>query len=276
MLTFAVLFCYTGTGFCMSFYAFVSAIPKYFPDDTNNVFGFINALGTIGMMILPPVVQFLIQLYGWQGAMMLLGAFNANCIVCSLLIRPRNQTEQVAYTKLRNDSITEKQTRFQTLIEFLRFVFLKRPKFIIILIADLLAGMIFSGWVIFLVQHATSKGVSDQLAAFLSSSGALGVIVGRLMVGPIIQSGRLTAIQLYIVLAIVDAVVFFLDIVSNDFTLLAINAFFNGLATGTISILNFGASAEILGEDLAVEGYSISSMIYPIGDVLGGVALGKL
>ena len=189
----------------------MSVIPKYFSEDMNSALGFISAAGTVGMIILPPVIQIFIQQYGWRGAMLMLGALNANCIVCGLLIRPRIHKELVAYTKLRDDNVTENQTQFHKLLKFLSFLFLKRPKFIIILIADILVGIIYAGWVIFLVPNAIRKGLSEQLAAFLSSSGALGVIVGRLLMGPIIKSGHLTAIQMYIVLAIVDAVTFFSD-----------------------------------------------------------------
>ena len=31
-----------------------------------------------------------------------------------------------------------------------------------------------------------------------------------------------------------------------------------------------------LGEDLAVEGYSFAAMLFPIGDILGGLILGKM
>ena len=261
-----------GAGIGMSFYAFMSVIPKFFKDDINNAFGFISAVGATGMMVLPPVVQFLIQHYGWRGGMLLLGAFNTNTIVCGLLIRPRIQKDQIAYTELKDKN----QNQCFKLLSLLSFFFFDHPKFVIILIAEILAGIISAGWVIFLVPHAISKRVSEQLAAFLSSSGALGVIAGRLMMGPIIQTGRLTAIQLYIILAIINTIAFFFDIVSDIFAVLAINAFFNGLATGTLPILSFGASSEILGEDFAAEGYSFACMLYPVGSVLGGVSLGKL
>ena len=274
-LSAVVLFCLAGAGICLSFYAFTSVIPKYFQNDMNTAFGFISAVGAIGMMVLPPVVQFLIQQYGWRSGMLLLGALNANCIVCGLLIRPRLQIEHVVYTQLTNDNADNTQNQSRKFVEFLSFIFKDRPKFIIIILAEILAGIIYAGWVIFLVSHAQSKGVSDQLAAFLSSSGALGVIAGRLMMGPIIQNGRLTAVQLYIILACMNAVVFFLDTVSNNFTSLAINAFFNGLAIGTLIILSFGASAEVLGDDLTVEGYSLACVFFPIGAVLGGAGLGK-
>ena len=82
------------------------------------------------------------------------------------------------------------------------------------------------------------------------------------MMGPIIQSGRPTAIKPYFILTIVNATAFYLDIVNDNFALLAINAFFNGHATGTWIILSFGASAEILGKDVVVEGYSITRMFF--------------
>lgn len=42
----------------------------------------------IGTFVLAPVVQFLINLYSWRGALLVLSAFVANLCVCGALLRP--------------------------------------------------------------------------------------------------------------------------------------------------------------------------------------------
>lgn len=42
----------------------------------------------IGTFVLAPVVQLLIELYSWRGALLVLSAFVANLCVCGVLLRP--------------------------------------------------------------------------------------------------------------------------------------------------------------------------------------------
>ena len=261
------------------------AIPEYFPGNINSAFGFISAGAAVGMMVFPPVMQFLIQQYGWRGALLLLGAINANNIVCGFLLQPHCNKNDTKHELLNSQYETDddKNHPFMTLIKdrmntfkaYLHFLLVENPKFVSIMIADLLSGLLFAAWVIFLVPHAISKGISPQLSSFLSTSGALGALVGRLIMGPSIKSGYVTAIQLFIILGFVNAVAFVLDLFSDSFMILATLAFINGLACGTLMILSFGATAEILGEEHAVDGYSMASVCYPVGSLLGGVILGK-
>ena len=265
----------------MAHQAVTFAIPKYFPEDINSAFGFMSAGSAVGMMVFPPVLQFLIDQYGWRGALLLLGAINANNIVCGFLVPVDNEHSYELITSQNdieehNDSsvMTSIKNNLKTLTVYLHFLFIEHPMFVVILIADILAGLLFAAWVIFLVPHSVSKGISQKLSAFLSTSGAVGVLVGRLLMGPSIKSGYVTAIQLYIILAFVNAVTFFFDPLGEFFIILIVLAFINGLATGTLVCLSFGCTAEILGEEHVVEGYSVASLTYPIGSLVGGVVLG--
>lgn len=42
----------------------------------------------IGTFVLAPLVQLLIELYSWRGALLVLSAFVANLCVCGALLRP--------------------------------------------------------------------------------------------------------------------------------------------------------------------------------------------
>lgn len=50
---------------------------------------FISSSGTgIGQFILAPVVQMLVELYSWRGALLIMGGFVSNLCVCGALMRP--------------------------------------------------------------------------------------------------------------------------------------------------------------------------------------------
>ena len=79
----------------MAYWSAVSAIPNYLPGDLNNVFVFMSAAGAIGIMVGPPIIGFLIETYGWKGALLLLGAFNANNIVYGALYHPIDEQQRI-------------------------------------------------------------------------------------------------------------------------------------------------------------------------------------
>ena len=238
------------------------------------------------MMVCPPLFEMFIQIYGWRGAMLLLGAFNAHTLVCGVMVRPRPKDKGIAEIVVEKGTHKKKKgvdygerSNFRHMMDrltkYLEFLFVDNPKFIAIMMADLLSGVLFTGWAIFLVPHAMARGMSSQLASFLSSSGAVGLIVGRVLMGPLIQGGCVTALQLYVILAVINAGAFFVDVILTDFPVMASLAFVNGLCTGTLGLLSFGASAEILGDDHAVNAYSITLMLFPVADLVGGIVLGK-
>ena len=283
----------------MAYWSAVAVIPNYFPDDLNNVFGFMSAAGGIGIMIGPPIIGFLIENYGWKGAMLLLGAFNANNIVCGALYHSIDEQQRLdGYVSATdNDEIIgevyESETNetcqtstwsclrstftkgLRTFNCYVKFFFVDNYKMIFILIAEVLSAMVFAGWVIFLVPHVQLRGMSAQLGAFLSTSGAVGMVLGRITMGPMIQNGYVTAIQLYIIYGLVNAAAFFVDVLVDQFAILAILAFINGACIGTVVTLSFAATLEILGERDAMLGYSVAATFFPIGDIMGGVLLGK-
>lgn len=60
----------------------------YFRKRTALAYGIGLSGSGIGTFVLAPVVQLLIDLYSWRGALLVLSAFIANLCVCGALLRP--------------------------------------------------------------------------------------------------------------------------------------------------------------------------------------------
>ena len=252
----------------------MATIEDSYPLDSVKILGYASGGGAVGMMLFPSIFEFLIQLCGWRGAFMLLGAVNANVIVCGLLVTANSaRKERSEYTALESENKLEDALR--KLANYFSFYFIKNPSFISIIIVHTLNGLVFNGWTIFLVPHAIAKGLSPQVASFLSFSGGLGTLFGRPLVGPVMDICKLTAVQYMIIIALVNTVAFGVDIFVKTFWFMAILALVNGFATSSLPIITFGAIAEVLGEEHAVEGYSFAWIFYGVGDFVGGFLLGK-
>ena len=258
----------------MTYIASAAAIQDSFPDTAVKYLGYSSGGGAFGMMIFPPVFEFFIQLFGWRGAFLLLGAVNAHLVVCGLLVTPGSTRKRRSTYISIEDEIKATGT-LKNIMNYLSFYFIQNPRFALIIAAHMINGLVFNGWTIFLVSHGVAKGLSPQMASFLSFSGGLGTLIGRPLIGPIIQIFKVTSIQYMIIMALLNTIAFCMDLLADTFWFLAILAFANGFATASLPIITFGAITEILGETRAVEGYSFAWIFYGVGDFVGGFLLGK-
>ncbi|XP_070795752.1 monocarboxylate transporter 5 [Pituophis catenifer annectens] len=77
----------TGLGFCLLYQIAAVMVVKYF----RRYLALANAIGRSGMglsVVLTPLVQFLIEMYGWQGFLLIYGGIILNLVPSSLLLRP--------------------------------------------------------------------------------------------------------------------------------------------------------------------------------------------
>ncbi|KAM6455772.1 monocarboxylate transporter 5 [Liasis olivaceus] len=77
----------TGLGFCLLYQIGAVMIVKYF----RRYLALANAIGRSGMglsVVLTPLVQLLIEMYGWRGFLLIYGGIMLNLVPSSLLLRP--------------------------------------------------------------------------------------------------------------------------------------------------------------------------------------------
>ncbi|XP_033625614.1 monocarboxylate transporter 12-like [Asterias rubens] len=154
----ALCFIVSSFGFAMMRNASVAVLLKYFPDNFASMNGLSLIGGPLGMMIVPPVVQQLIQLYDWRGALALLGAMSANLCVFAALFRPLRT--QNSYTPIADDepSSTTNPPAIESLWQKFRQtfgiisdkiyfqMFVDEPGFVTIQIISFLWGTVFGAY----------------------------------------------------------------------------------------------------------------------------------
>lgn len=77
-----------GLGFALCYTPAIFMVGCYFRTRTALAYGIGLSGSGIGTFVLAPVVQLLIDLYSWRGALLVLSAFVANLCVCGALLRP--------------------------------------------------------------------------------------------------------------------------------------------------------------------------------------------
>ncbi|XP_070552814.1 monocarboxylate transporter 12-like [Ptychodera flava] len=94
--TFSVLL---GTGFTVIYIPSVSIIAEYFTDRYAFANGMAAVGGGLGNIIFPLLVQTLIQIYGWHGAILITAGLSANAFVCALIMKPVTKTTETRKEK---------------------------------------------------------------------------------------------------------------------------------------------------------------------------------
>ena len=77
-----------GLGMGLAYQASCSFYITYFDKRFAFASGLNSSASGLGMFILPPLIETLIQFYGWRGALQIVAAIMANICVCGSLLRP--------------------------------------------------------------------------------------------------------------------------------------------------------------------------------------------
>lgn len=75
-------------GFALCYTPAIAVVGCYFHQRKALAYGIAMSGSGIGTFVLAPLVQLLIELYSWRGALLVLSAFVANLCVCGALLRP--------------------------------------------------------------------------------------------------------------------------------------------------------------------------------------------
>lgn len=195
-LTLGVL---TGLGFALCYSPAVAMVGKYFSRRKALAYGIAMSGSGIGIFILAPVVQFLIEQFSWRGALLILGGFVLNLCVCGALMRPLTLKEDHPSSEKSHDCRTQKEDckhaapyspltkeRTQTCLCCSlqqEYSFLLMSDFVLLAVSVLFMAYGCSPLFVYLVPYALSVGVSHQQAAFLMSILGVIDIIGNITFG---------------------------------------------------------------------------------------------
>ncbi len=201
----------------------------------------------IAIIVMPILTQFLLNIYGWRGTLLLLTGVNAQSIVCGALLPfqdvLQNQNDEI--TLLQNSrNITSQQAKSKSktlkksdavlnLTLFTNITFMLQ-----VMIPGFVWGYTYNAWLIYIVSFALSNGASIREASIVATSGGIGLTVVRALM-PLLQR-VLTDKQLMHISSYITAISLSLNIFLNDFMSLCFTS------------LVFGAGFGILGAELYV------------------------
>ncbi|XP_071506668.1 monocarboxylate transporter 12-like [Diadema antillarum] len=254
------------------------------------------AAGGLGMMTLPVAAEELRLTYGWRGAMLVMGGFSLHSLVACALFRPRGQRIAAesdprhlgtSYRSLTEEGSSHSQQNVGSMcggfscLDAARALmnielFQRHPASVIVIFSSLLMGLTYSSWIIFVIPNALSKGIPAGEAVTLATIGGASNILGRFLVGFFSQAKVVPDHFTYAFIHVCAAVAFFLNMVVDSFSLLAVLSIVNGFTCGAGVVLHCLLPKVIVLDSFLVAAISLAYLSFGIGEGIGGFLMGAV
>ncbi|XP_072043733.1 monocarboxylate transporter 12-like isoform X2 [Amphiura filiformis] len=238
---------FCGLGFGLTNDPPFAVLGQYFHEHFSLANSFAMAGSSLGIMLLGPLTQIFVEIYGWRGAMWLLGALVFHITVFGALLRPPTRTDNLDHFLLQEDEIEGTNIEdgnsdnscsdcCSSLVRTMDSSLFKDPMFIIIILVSTTIRFSQMAWLIYLVPNVVSKGVPILQASFISTSAGVGDLIGRLLPGVFSSvSGReISSKTVWTFGMCITAVSFALDAMVEPYSGMMVLGFFQGLGIGFI------------------------------------------
>ncbi|XP_071479822.1 monocarboxylate transporter 12-like [Diadema antillarum] len=284
------------------------------------LYGLSDTGNSVGMMLLPLLTEFFREVYGWRGAILLLGGISMQ--IASLLeivtmvttdnlvsddsqadsvdsqlvskadkaVEGNNSSNSVSGDEQQSEDEQQRMLaskshdqgpcsrcyeighRIWTFLDL--SVVTDEPFLIPFNLYSILCGIVNVAWVIFLIPHGQARGLPLSTAVYLASFGGIGNMLGRILQGPIVDMGWLTSVDLIVICACLNSIVFFLDPLLHAFWLLAGAAFLGGLTIGARVTLDIIVLKQFAPPSRFYSALGVVNLCFGTGESLGGVIAG--
>ncbi|XP_078586111.1 monocarboxylate transporter 2-like [Branchiostoma floridae x Branchiostoma japonicum] len=206
--------CLTGLGYAITFSTAMAIVGQYFTKRR----AMANSLAMLGSsvtsMSFPPLFQYLMDEFGWKGALLIIGGIMLHMVVAGALIRPleaykdRTGPKKPGNSRMNDsDSVLETGTANKCYAAATNFLksFWTQMDFKVILVPGM-ALFLTSLFIVqfnlivpalYIVPRAKQLQIEDYIAASLLSVSSIADVVSRLAVGAIPDSQRFGRLDQY-------------------------------------------------------------------------------
>ncbi len=254
-------------GFCFIYVPSVVIVGLYFDKKRNLAMGLAAAGFACGNFIFAPLLRFLIQYFGWRGALIIASGFTLNCCFLGALL--------CSATLWSKEYLTIEKPKDTGLATLFNISLLKDLKFMIFLVNNILWNI---GSLILLVvctDYAYKKGIAKNKGAVLVSTVGLCSLIGRMMVAFLANHRKCNRFVLFIISTAISGVAIALYPVSDAFVALiafsAIYGLFFGVQLGVLAVV----TAELFGLERLTSAYGYLMFGNGVGAMLGPPIAGE-
>ncbi|XP_038061035.1 monocarboxylate transporter 12-like [Patiria miniata] len=242
-----------------------------------------NGIGTsghaVGMIVMAPLTQLLLDTYGWRGAIMVLGALSLHLGVCGLLICETRDTEKDnnTYQPIRGiyEDLSHKDSTQHSLFHSFKDAILSLSRYFgvsvflqgsfwIAAVIFVIARLPCDLWLIYFVALAQAKGFPAYDAVTFTSVAGVGSIVISVFLGYVVDRGFVKLRMALLLTIILDSVTLLVIPWMNSYWLMMANAFVCLGAHGTTISFSDVYIREMVGTKHLIHAFSWTELMSAI------------
>ena len=258
----------------------VGVVPDHFDKYYTFAVGIYSCGTGLGMMILPILTQFFLDTYGWRGAILLLSGLACHSVPCGALLKSIKNTDEANKRLMKHTEQHSEENKdinecdlYKDIGKAFGLQLLTKASFVSeVLVPGFVWGYTITGWMIYMVSFAVSKGLSVREGSIVATSGGIGVIAVRIAI-PLLHK-VMTYKQIMYGSSVLIAVSLILTSVIEDNVTLNVISVMYGLGNGALGGELY-ISAKVNSKDSEFF-YAVSwlHMAYGLASILTGFVTG--
>lgn len=224
-----------------------------------------------------PLFQWLVEMYAWRGALLILGGLSLNIVPCGALIRPKQRSKAPA--KVDSKSRTSCTAMLHRVSSYLELSLLFERPYITYTFAVTLLNVGYFVPYFHLVAHSRQAGFSEYQAAFVMSAAGATDILGRVVSGWFSDLRHFRLIHLltmWTTLAGVFIMLLPVSSLSGSYAALMVISLLYGFCSGALTSLVFAVVPMIVGVERMMGALGLLQLIESGGGLLGTPLSGLL
>ncbi|CAD5112603.1 DgyrCDS1816 [Dimorphilus gyrociliatus] len=253
----------TGIGGTLIYAPAVVIMSKYFSTRRSIANGISSCGSGFGVFVLPLLMEFLHEEYGYFGAVLILGGIELNNVCCGMLYRPLEQP-------------VEAQTKREE--KYIDYRMLKEFTFIYYALSLAFFTSSYQPAQMLLPSMAIDKGFSKHEGAMLLSVVGIADMVSRFLTGFIYDSRLLKNYkpQLFVIAMILSSVSQYVWGLSHNYPCLIAMSVVHGLFNGSVVSQRSVIAAELLGIERLSNSFGLSMAFQGTALMIGPLCAGYL
>lgn len=271
-----------GLGGCLLYNSSYLIVAKYFKKQLSMATGIVCLGASLGIIYTGPLVQFLIDSFGWRGTFRIMSiTFTLACLL-SLSFNP-NVQETSSEENVVNNNSDENNKNNQNKVEekeeseiALYCSVWKFPTYTFVVMSLIFGSFGLFIPIIYLVKYSEEVGISAQKASRLFIFVGLASSIARLVSGRLCNADRVNAVYIYQASLLLASVSTFLLPFATTYWELILYSAAYGLSDGVFITTNGFIVLSCVDAKRRTAAFSINNVLYAVTAAAGGPIVGVI
>ncbi len=264
----------------------VGIVPEYFNKYYNTAVNVYLSGSAIGIIVSPLVTSWLLDTYGWRGALLLLCGINMQSVVLGSLVPQRSPSKEESEERLRLLQSTQMSKQndskcpslrgvLQNTTQVLNFQLLQSLPFTTqVVLPSAISGYIMASWMIYIISYALSNGASMKDSSTVAMCGGVGYGIIRIALPTLnkyLAYRKLMYTAATLVACSLAATTFVHSIVG-----MSASSLIFGMTYGTLVTQIYVAVKDVVRKDQYLNAVAWLHLAYGFGAIAGGSLTGMI